>query len=84
MSGRHRITSHGEHARLGGVIRSLRQEAGLTQKQVAEILKLPQSFVSKVERGERQLQVVELMPICRALGIEPSDVFERLAAIANK
>ena len=37
-----------------------RQESGLTQVDVAERLEKPQSFVSKVERGERRLDVVEL------------------------
>jgi transcriptional regulator with XRE-family HTH domain len=37
-----------------------RQESGLTQVNVAEKLKKPQSFVSKVERGERRLDIVEL------------------------
>ena len=37
-----------------------RRESGLTQVEVAKKLKKPQSFVSKVERGERRLDVVEL------------------------
>ncbi len=37
-----------------------RQESGLTQVDVAEKIKKPQSFVSKVEHGERRLDVVEL------------------------
>ncbi len=37
-----------------------RQESDLTQVDVAQKLKKPQSFVSKVERGERRLDVVEL------------------------
>ena len=37
-----------------------RQDSGLKQVDVAEKLKKPQSFVSKVERGERRLDVVEL------------------------
>ena len=37
-----------------------RQGFGLTQVDVAEKLKKPQSFVSKIERGERRLDVVEL------------------------
>jgi len=37
-----------------------RHESGLMQVEVAEKLKKPQSFVSKVERGERRLDIVEL------------------------
>ena len=37
-----------------------RHESGFMQIDVAEKLKKPQSFVSKVERGERRLDVVEL------------------------
>ncbi len=37
-----------------------RHESGLMQSEVAEKLNKPQSFVSKVERGERRLDVVEL------------------------
>lgn len=79
MPGRHRITPHGEHARLGAVVRRLRTDQGVTQKELATRLGLPQSFVSKIERGERQLQVVELLPLCRAIGIEPCTVLNALA-----
>lgn len=37
-----------------------RTEAGLTQTEVARTLRRPQSWVSKVESGERRLDVVEL------------------------
>ncbi len=36
-------------------IRDLREDAGLTQKQIAEILFCDQSLYSKYERGEREL-----------------------------
>ncbi len=41
-------------------LQKARRESGLTQVEVAKKLKKPQSFVSKVERGERRLDVVEL------------------------
>lgn len=46
-----------------------RQQTGLTQGDVAAILGVTQSFVSKCERGERRLDVVEVRLWCKALGI---------------
>jgi transcriptional regulator with XRE-family HTH domain len=48
-----------------------RRESGLTQVQLAERLSRPQSFVSKVERGERRLDVVEFLELAQAIGIDP-------------
>lgn len=44
-------------------------DAGLTQAEVAKRLGQSQSFVSKVERGERRLDVIELRGFCRALRV---------------
>lgn len=41
-------------------LKKARREAGLRQVEVAKKLRKPQSFVSKVERGERRLDVAEL------------------------
>ena len=43
-----------------GKLKQARAEAGLTQVEVAHRLKRPQSFVSKIESGERRVDVVEL------------------------
>jgi Helix-turn-helix len=48
--------------------------AALIQAQVAQRLKRPQSFVSKYESGERQLDVVEFVAVCKALGVLPAEV----------
>jgi ribosome-binding protein aMBF1 (putative translation factor) len=67
-----------EYQRLCALLRDLRQEAGLTQVQVAAKLDVPQSFVSKYESGERRLDVIELGHVARALGFPLRDVLERL------
>jgi transcriptional regulator with XRE-family HTH domain len=48
-----------------------RKSASLTQQDLATKLKKPQSFVSKYERGERRLDVVEFGEVTKALGIDP-------------
>lgn len=45
-----------------------RKEAGLTQEGLARRLRRTQSWVSKVERGERRIDVIELRDVCQALG----------------
>jgi transcriptional regulator with XRE-family HTH domain len=67
-----------EYLRLCTELRALRHEAGLTQVQVAAVLGVPQSFVSKYEAGERRLDVIELGHIAQVLGVTVSDVLKRL------
>ena len=50
-------------------LRRVREQAGLTQQDLAKLLGQTQSFISKVERGERRLDVVELRAICKALKV---------------
>ena len=44
-----------------------REKAGVTQEELAVRLGETQSFVSKCERGERRIDVVELREFCMAL-----------------
>ena len=44
-------------------LRAARTSARLTQEQVAEQLDVPQSFISKIESGERRVDVVELQAL---------------------
>ena len=58
------------YQRLTAALRKARGDAGLTQAEVAEKLGLYASFVSKVESGERRLDVIELAQFCRVYGVE--------------
>jgi transcriptional regulator with XRE-family HTH domain len=49
-------------------LRRARVEAGLTQEQVAERLRRPQTWVSKCELGERRVDFVELEEWAAACG----------------
>lgn len=58
-----------EYTALVGLLREVRQSSGITQEQIAEKLGTKQSLVSKVERGERRLDVIELRRWVLALGV---------------
>ena len=60
-----------------------RRGAKLTQKQLAEKLKKPQSFVSKYEKGERRLDVIEFLEISRLLGASPQDIVDMLFRLST-
>ena len=51
-------------------LRTARMEAGLTQVQVASALERPQSFMSKLESGERRLDPIELNELAAIYGKE--------------
>ena len=51
------------------LLKEIRQKRGITQVELAEKLGVPQSFVSKYESGERQLNILELRQICQLVGI---------------
>lgn len=61
-----------------------RKAKDLTQVELARKLKRPQSFVSKCERGERRLDVVEFFEVARALGIDPLAFLKELYGAATK
>lgn len=59
---------------LTAILREIREKVGMTQEQLAAALDEDQSFVSKVERRERRLDIEELRRICSALGVRLSEV----------
>ena len=66
------------------VLREARERAGLTQVQLARKLGVTQTFVSKCERGERRVDVIELRTFCRAFGLSLSQFVSRLERAISK
>ena len=55
-----------------------RKAVSLTQQQLADKLGRPQSFVAKYENGERRLDVVEFLQVCRSLEADPHEIIRNL------
>ncbi len=66
-----------EYAAVLRLLKQAREDAGLTQVQLAKKLNQSQSFLSKIERGDRRLDIVQLRTICRILGLTLADFVER-------
>lgn len=58
----------------GGRIRRARQAAGLTQEKLAHIAGVDRTYVGSVERGERNLSVLNILTFATALGIDPGEL----------
>ncbi len=66
------------YRRLLSALKQARHDAGLQQTEVARKLRRPQSFVSKIEAGERRLDVLELAELCRIYGVDVCDFIRGL------
>ncbi|MCE2532481.1 MAG: helix-turn-helix domain-containing protein [Acidimicrobiia bacterium] len=77
VSPRRTVVTTEEHlAELGGRIRALRVEQGLTLQMIAERTGLSSSMVSMVERGRTSPSIGTLIAISSALGVHMADLFE--------
>lgn len=65
-------------ALLRKLLKDARLEAGLTQVEVATRLKVPQSYIAKVEQGERKISFIEVLDLCKALGTDAKDLIKLL------
>ena len=58
-----------------------RQDAGLSQQELADRLGRPQTYVSKCERGTRRMDVVEFLEIAEVIGFDPVAFIKKLKSI---
>lgn len=77
-------THHRHYQAFLDLLKAWRAEAGLTQSEVGERLGNTQTFVSKVERGERRLDLVEFTEWCEALGVAAESAFQQFLKVRAK
>jgi transcriptional regulator with XRE-family HTH domain len=66
------------YAAFTDLLKEERRKAGLTQAMLAKKLRRPQSYVSKYERGDRRLDVIEFLEIARAIKFDPNEFVQKL------
>ena len=67
-----------EHELLAKALKSLRERAGMTQRELAKKVGKPQSFVAKIELSMQPIYVWELFDWCDAVGTTPASVLNEL------
>ena len=73
------IRTNGQLALVRALV-DARQNAGLSQQQLAAKLKRPQSFVARLESGERRIDVVEFTVLARVIGFDKDEVLSIVEA----
>ena len=72
------------YRRLRALLVEARQAAGLRQEDVAKRLRKPQSYVSKVEAGERRLDVVEFLDFVEAIEADAVALLQSLISLRRR
>lgn len=67
-----------EYQRVIKALKKARKDKGITQTQLAEALGKPQSFIAKVENGERRLDVVEFVHLARLVDVDTTSLLEEI------
>jgi transcriptional regulator with XRE-family HTH domain len=73
-----RFPSSREYIEFAAQLVTARKACGLTQHQLAEKLGRPQSYIAKIERAERRVDVIEFLELLDALHANVDPFFERI------
>ncbi len=59
---------------VGRRVRKLREKAGLSQEELGFKCGLHRNYIGGIERGERNVAVVNIAKLAKALGVRPRDL----------
>jgi len=69
------------HEALVAFLIDRREKAKLTQAELAKKLGRYQSFVARVESGQRRIDIIELLDLAEVIGFDPREALKRLITI---
>ena len=76
-----RTFSSARHQALRKYIVEKRKKSGLRQVDLAKLLRRNQSYVTNLERGQKAVEVVELIEWAEAIGFDAADAVKRIAKV---
>ena len=65
------------HKAFGEYIKSARERNGMSQTEVADKLEVTQSYLSRIERGEREVDLALAFKLCAAIGLDMRDFINK-------
>ena len=70
------VSENIELNKFGEQVRRLRKAKGLSQEQLAELAGLHRNYIGGIERGERNVALLNIVRLARALKVSPSYLLE--------
>ena len=62
----------------GRTVRDMRRQRSMSQEELADLCNLHRTYIGGVERGERNVGLLNILRIAQALGVPPSELFRDL------
>jgi len=69
--------AHSVRVAFGSRVRRIREQRGLSQEQLAELAGIHRTYMSSVERGQRNIGLDNIAALAAALGVSPAVFFEQ-------
>jgi len=68
----------------GQAVKTIRMEKGISQEKLAELVDLHRTYISDIERGGRNVSLVNIYRIAEGLEVKVFEIFQKLEKEENK